>query len=76
MKTNHTRYKEIFPTISLFLEFKELSQMLFSWKFCFETFCPLKKKSVHILSLEVSLEVWFGTSTRKMELAKFVEDRF
>ena len=56
MKTNHTRYKEIVPTISLFLEFKELSQMLFSWKFCFEIFCSLKK-SVHILSLEVSLEV-------------------
>ena len=44
MKTNHTRYKEIVPTISLFLEFKELSQMLFSWKFCFEIFCSLKKK--------------------------------
>ena len=39
IQINHTHHKEISPRISLII-----SQMFFFWKFCFENFCPLKKK--------------------------------
>ena len=48
VQTNHTHYKEIFPRISLIISKAQgnYHKCGVFWKFCFQSFCPLKK-SVH-----------------------------